>query len=380
MPKSDRQRRRRSVVIPLFAACVAASSGCTSRHDVAATTGQSPVSTATRNLSTSTTSLPAPTSLAMSQTPHPTSPVPVPTSPATSQAVDYVATSVGLDTTTAAGPVSTVTRGPCGWRSGPPARYDHVIWVWMENKNTSAVFDSKQAPFLGEIGSECGRATKYVDGGVHPSLPNYIAATSGGSQGIADDNGPSKHALTVDNIFRQVRAVGKTSRSYNEAMPVACALTSSGRYAVKHNPAAYYVGGDDRVACQRDDVGFDQFAVDLAGNTLAAFSFVTPNLCSDMHDCSVATGDAWLRTFVSTIIDDASYRTGTTVVFIVFDESEGAGTMPFFAVGPSVTPGTEVTATLNHGSLLAFTEDALGISAHLGAAASAPSLAAAFGL
>ena len=368
----------RSMLISLSIVCVIASAGCTSTRDVAATTGQAPESGATGNVVTGTSSSPV-TSLAMSQSAL-TTPPPALTSPATLQTVVPVPTSAAVTTTSAAGSVSPGVGGPCGWRSAPPARYDHVIWVWMENKNTSAVFDSKQAPFLGELGSECARATMYVDGGVHPSLPNYIAATSGATQGIADDNGPSKHALTVDNIFRQVRSAGKTARSYNESMPGVCALTSSGRYAVKHNPAAYYVGADDRAACQRDDVGFDQFAVDLAANALASFSFVTPDLCSDMHDCSVGTGDAWLRRFVSSIIDQPSYRTGTTVVFIVFDESEGAGTMPFYAIGPSVTPGTEATATLNHGSLLAFTEDALGISDRLGAAATAPSLATAFGL
>lgn len=250
----------------------------------------------------------------------------------------------------------------------------------MENKDQSAVLDSTDAPFMHGIAESCGSASNYVDHGVHPSLSNYIAATSGGTQGVADDAAPDQHPLTVDNIFRQVRATGKVARSYQEAMPANCTLRSTGTYAVKHNPAAYYVGEDDRAACERDDVPFDQFLANLDDELLPAFSLITPDICNDMHDCSVATGDAWLRDVVSAITSSAVYREGRTAVFIVFDESQGSGTMPFLAIVPAIVPGTVADTELDHYSLLAFTEDALGIVEHLGAAATAPSLAAAFGL
>ena len=99
------------------------------------------------------------------------------------------------------------------------AVYDHVIWIWMENKNLSAVLDSTHAPFMSSLAESCGTALQFVDHGVSPSLPNYIAATSGDTQGVHDDALPSSHPLDVDNIFRQVRALGKTAKSYEEAMP-----------------------------------------------------------------------------------------------------------------------------------------------------------------
>jgi hypothetical protein len=254
-----------------------------------------------------------------------------------------------------------------------------VIWIWMENKNLDAVLDSSSAPFLRGLAESCGTALRYVDHGIHPSLPNYLAATSGGTQGVTDDNSPSAHALQVDNIFRQVRAIGKTAKSYEEAMPANCTLRSASRYAVKHNPAAYYVGGDDRAACQRDDVPFDQFLPDLS-NGLPSFSLITPDICNDMHDCSVATGDKWLNGVVSAITTSTTYRQGRTAVFVVFDESEGGGTTPFVAIAPSIVPGTRVETELDHYSLLAFTEHALGATTLLGSAAAAPSMADAFGL
>ena len=99
-----------------------------------------------------------------------------------------------------------------------------------------------------------------------------------------------------------------------------------------------------------------------------------------MHDCSVAIGDTWLQDVVTSITDSATYHGGRTAIFIVFDESEGAGTMPFIAIAPSIKPGTNVDVELDHFALLAFTEDALGIATHLGQAANATSLADAFGL
>ena len=269
--------------------------------------------------------------------------------------------------------------GPCGRPVAAPPSYDHVIWIWMENKNLDAVLDSSSAPFLRSLAESCGTALRYVDHGIHPSLPNYLAATSGGTQGVADDGPPSAHALQTDNIFRQVRALGKVAKSYEEAMPANCTLRSTSRYAVKHNPAAYYIGGDDRAACQRDNVPFDQFLPDLAGG-LPAFSLITPDICNDMHDCPVATGDKWLKDVVTAITASATYREGRTAVFVVFDESEGGGTTPFLAVAPSIVPGTRVETELDHYSLLAFTEDALGVSARLGNAVGAPSMADAFGL
>ena len=87
-----------------------------------------------------------------------------------------------------------------------------------------------------------------------PSLPNYLGATSGDTGGITDDGGPAIHPQHGDNLFRQVRVSGATVRSYVESMPANCAVAPQGRYAVKHNPAAYYTSGDDRHACAADDV------------------------------------------------------------------------------------------------------------------------------
>ena len=269
---------------------------------------------------------------------------------------------------------------PCGSKSTPPAVYDHVIWIWMENHSYNQVIGAAQAPYETALARQCGTATRYSSVG-SPSLPNYIGATSGSTQGIADDAGPGAHPVSSDNLFRQVRASGRTERSYQEAMPGPCALGSSGRYAVKHNPAPYYVGPADRQACGADDVplGTAQggaLAEDVANGTLPAFAFITPDLCSDTHDCGVSTGDAWLRTWVPRIVAGADYRAGRTAVFVVWDEDSP---VPNIVVSPT-TPATVSDVALDHYSLLRTTEEMLGIPKLLGRAANAPSMRTLFRL
>jgi phospholipase C len=246
----------------------------------------------------------------------------------------------------------------------------------MENHSWNDVLGApKAAPYEVGLARQCGTATNYHSVG-SPSLPNYIGATSGSTQGITDDASPGSHPLSVDNLFRQVRTASKTERSYQEAMTSPCQLGSSGRYAVKHNPAAYYVGGSDRAACQADDVPLSAFPTDLAAGRLPAFSFVTPDLCHDTHDCSVATGDAWLAGWLPPLLDSPEYRSGTTAVLVIWDESTP---MPNIMIAPSVPPGTISASRFDHFSLLATTEQLLNLPA-LGQAAGAPSLRPAFKL
>ena len=193
---------------------------------------------------------------------------------------------------TAACPPPPPPPGPCGTASTPPATYQHVVWIVFENHSYSQIIGSSSAPYINQLASDCGLATNF-HAETHPSLPNYIAMTSGSTQGITDDNGPGSHPLDVPSIFSQLPGGG--SRSLQESMPSNCLRSNSGQYAVRHNPEAYYT-----------NLGTDcaNFDVPLASppNISAGFTFVTPNLCNDMHDCSVATGDAWLSNFLPTIL------------------------------------------------------------------------------
>jgi hypothetical protein len=187
-----------------------------------------------------------------------------------------------------------------------------VIWIVMENRSYSAVIGSADAPYLNKLARRCGLAAQY-SAISHPSLPNYVAMTSGSTQGISDDEGPSAHPLAVPSIFSQL---GRHWRALAESMPSNCALSDGSGYAVRHNPAVYYT--NVRARCARQDT-----RLAARPNLSARFTFVTPNLCHDMHDCSTKAGDSWLAGFVPKILGSRDYRKGRTAVFVTWEARTG---------------------------------------------------------
>jgi hypothetical protein len=259
-------------------------------------------------------------------------------------------------------------RQPCGKSRRKHAAYRHVVWIVMENKSLSDVIGSSHASFINSLARKCGVALNFFAES-HPSLPNYIAMTSGSTQGVSDDDGPSAHPLRVQSLFSQL---GSGWRALEESMPSRCQRSNGDRYAVRHNPAVYYTG--IRGVCAKRDVPLGP-RPDLS----ARFTFVTPNLCNDMHDCSVATGDAWLKGFMSKVFHTHEYRSSRTVVFITWDEGGGSQRIPTLVVSPTTRPGTRSNASYSHYSLLRSTEQLLGLPP-LGQAASAASMLHEFSL
>ncbi len=278
--------------------------------------------------------------------------------------------------------------GPCGSLASAPA-YTHVIWVWMENHSYGTIIGSPQAPYINTLAGECGLATNYHNIS-HPSLPNYISGTSGlGLSAIKkfdNDCSPSKRCSTsAPSVFGQ----GETWKAYQESMPTNCDPASSGEYAVRHNPPPYYT---TLTGCAAGDVPYPQLAADLAGNTLPAFSFITPNLIDDMHDGTIADGDTWLANNLPTIFNSAEYQSGTTAVFLTWDEGEGGTSndcatnttdvgchVATIVISPSTAAGTTSATLFNHYSLLGTAEQLLGLPA-LGEASLFPTMTSAFNL
>ena len=245
----------------------------------------------------------------------------------------------------------------------------------MENHALGSVVGSGAAPYITTVAHACAVDSAYSSVG-SPSLPNYLGATSGSTQGVSDDADPGAHSFAVDNLFRQVRAAGATERSFVESMPGPCNLVSQGDYAAKHNPAVYYDGPGDRAACHTDDVSLAGLGGVLSGGSLPTFTSITPNLCDDMHDCSVTAGDRWLASWLPRILATSSYRAGATAVFVVWDEPTPLANV---VIAPAVRPGTVSATAVDHYSLLRATEEMLGLPL-LGRAASARSLRGVFGI
>jgi phosphatidylinositol-3-phosphatase len=278
--------------------------------------------------------------------------------------------------------------GPCGTLATAPT-YTHVIWVWMENHSYSSIIGSSQAPYINSLARDCGLATNYHNI-THPSLPNYIGATSGlalsGLSQFSTDCSPSSRCSTsAASIFGQ----GESWKAYEESMPSNCDKSNSGEYAVRHNPPPYFTSLS---GCSTKDVPYSQLAANLANNTLPSFSFVTPNLIDDMHDGTVADGDNWLAKNLPVIFSSPEYTSGTTAVFITWDEGAGGSSnncatnttdagchVATIVISPSTPAGTTSATLFNHYSLLGTTEALLHLPA-LGQAGSFQTMVAAFHL
>jgi phosphatidylinositol-3-phosphatase len=275
--------------------------------------------------------------------------------------------------------------GPCGSRAGGSVELTKVMWILMENKSYSSIAGNTDAGYENQIAHECGLASNY-HAISHPSLPNYVALTSGSTQGITDDDDPSSHPLDVPSIYHELYP---SARAYDESMPSNCDLSDADKYAVRHNPWTYYVNGKvgpQRSQCQVGDVPLGTTSSgalyhDVATGKLPRFSFVTPNPCDDMHDCGVSTGDAWLHGFVPFVLGGSDYRSGRLAVVITFDESGGGGGNQVYTavISPYTVPGTVSSTGFSHYSLLRTTEEILHVPL-IGAAKSAPSMRTAFGL
>jgi phosphatidylinositol-3-phosphatase len=268
-----------------------------------------------------------------------------------------------------------------------------VMLVVEENKTYGQILDhSSVAHYLQGLASSFGVAT-HQDAGYPvacPSLAAYIILTSGSDHGICDDDPPATHPLTGDNLFSQVAASGRQWRGYAESMPANCSATDSGDsvYLVRHAPAPYYAS--ERGRCQHWDVPMGSVLVgalhdDISAGQLPAFSFVTPNACDDMHGagvCSgdlIADGDAWMSSWLPTVLNGPDYRAGRLVVIVTWDEgSDTDNHIPTMVISQT-THRLKDAAAVTHCSTLRTIEEVLALPL-LGCAGSATSMTAAFRL
>jgi phosphatidylinositol-3-phosphatase len=238
----------------------------------------------------------------------------------------------------------------------------HVFVVVMENTGLGRALRSQP---IARLASANALATNYR-AVARPSLPNYLALTSGSTWDITDNG---YHSLPAEDLGTQLTNAGVSWRAYMEGMTTegGC-MRSPYPYALKHNPFAYYGG-----RCPSNVVPIEALDADLAGVT-PNFVWITPGLCHDGHDCSLDVAGAWLDGVVSRIVSSDAWRSGGTL-FIVWDEGDGGdgNLVPLIVLTKDMT-AQRVETQYDHYSLLATIEDVLGLP-RLGAAATARSLA-----
>jgi phosphatidylinositol-3-phosphatase len=280
-------------------------------------------------------------------------------------------------------PAAAAVSAPVSTHAAPPPpapppsvvpAFSHVFLIVMENHEYGSVIGSSAAPYLNSLAGSYGLATNYY-GASHPSLPNYLALTAGSTFGIASDC--TTCYVSAVNIADQVEVSGRSWKAYMEDMPAPCYMgAASGNYAMKHDPFMYYTDIRNNAArCAAHVVPFSQFWGDMSSGQVPNFAWITPNMCNDTHDCSVATGDAWLRSVVPTITGSAAYRNGG-VLFITWDEGSSSagccgdswgGQVATVVVSSRAISGFRSGVAENHYGLLRTIEGGFRLS-HLGAA------------
>ena len=277
-----------------------------------------------------------------------------------------------------AGEAPTVGHAAAVSDGGGDAARVPVVLIVLENHDYSQIVGNRDlAPYVNCAGQYTGTGlicngklyTNYA-GLFHPSLPNYLAMTSGSNDGCTDDDCPP-NSITTSNLFHQLAAGGRKWRAYEESMRVVCELADdpNGVYVVHHNPPPYFTDLVGTGACVTSDVPYARLVI----SNLPDFSFVTPNLCDDMHDASVdcfqhapgcsdiiCVGDRWLARNVPPLV-----RAGVDVV-VAFDEprlsSPATARVMIVQLGPNVLKGSTDGHAYNHYSLLRGIEDFFGLS------------------
>ncbi len=233
--------------------------------------------------------------------------------------------------------------------------------VVLENRASTQIDGSGAAPYLNQLLTRSAVLTR-SRALTHPSQPNYLALFSGSTHGVTDDRCPLQLG-NQPNLARQLLDAGFSFTGYAESMPTpGFTGCSAGRYAAKHVPWAHF----SNVPPSLSQPG-SAFPTDFS--TLPRVAFLIPDLCGDMHDCSISTGDAWVRTHLDAYATWA--RDHNSLLVITFDEDDSSSDNRILTLvtGAGVTPG-RYPQPVNHYSVLATIEDCFGLP-RLGGAATA---------
>jgi phospholipase C len=237
------------------------------------------------------------------------------------------------------------------------AKQRNVFVIVMENHS---VGEATAAPFVSSLTRQYGVAENY-HAVSHPSVPNYLALTSGSTWGVSDD---SYYVLPKKDLGTQLTEAHISWRAYMDGLTSGGCLDSPVPYDPGHNPFAYY-GGE----CPSNVVPLTDLSRDLS-NSPPRFVWITPDMCHDTHNCSVSVGDAWLQQTVGQITSSEAWKSNG-VLFITWDEDDGSSDnrVLTIVVSNGVTHRTS-SKPYTHYSLLATVEDLLQVG-RLGQAAGA---------
>jgi phosphatidylinositol-3-phosphatase len=229
----------------------------------------------------------------------------------------------------------------------------HVVIVVEENRSEGNIIGNKSAPFITALAANgANMAESFAE--THPSEPNYLALFAGSTFGVTKDLCPVNGG-NLPNLASELLSAGYTFIGYAEDLPaVGSPVCSAGKYARKHVPWANFTN-----VPPANSVPFSAFPMGNYAN-LPTVSFVIPNNNDNMHDGSIAQGDAWLSRQLSGYANWAVANNSLLVVTWDEDDDSARNQIPTVVYGAHVQPGT-YNDQINHYNVLSTLEQMYGL-------------------
>ena len=246
----------------------------------------------------------------------------------------------------------------------------HVVIVVEENRSQANIIGNQSAPFINALAAN-GAMMAQSFAETHPSEPNYLALFAGDTFGLKKDICPVNGG-NLPNLASELLAAGYTFGGFAEDLPAAgSTVCSAGKYARKHVPWANFSN-----VPSANSVPFSAFPM---GNyaSLPTISFVIPNNDDNMHDGSIAQGDAWLNRELSGYANWAVANNSLLIVTWDEDDNTSRNQIPTVFYGAHVQPGT-YNEQISHYNVLSTLEEMYGLP-KTGNAANAPAITSVWG-
>src|SRR2546427_1041567 len=230
--------------------------------------------------------------------------------------------------------------------------FDQLVVVLMENKNLNEVYGP--APYMTQLADQYSFSQGWSSI-TNPSQPNYIALLGASTFGVGGDgNHPNlNHPTLVDLI----ETSGHTWNAIAEGSGSGCSINPDRGEA--HFPFLSYTtitGNAARCANLHSGSSADVVAALNAGTN---FIWFTPNDGHNMHDNSVASGDAWIQSWVPGLL--TAMGTKKAALILMFDEAYTSPPYIYMSFsGPATKLAYKSTASYSHYSLAKLLEDVWG--------------------
>lgn len=195
----------------------------------------------------------------------------------------------------------------------------HVVVVVMENSNLYPTLS--YAHYMDYLWTKYARATWFY-GACHESKPEYLAMTSGRPFTCASI--PVENVTNLGDLFE---AKGLSWGSYFESMNTSCDTVSSPLYFAHHDPFIWYSDVlSNTTRCNTHVVNSRAFNASAANGTLPTYSLYVPNTDDDCEVTLLPTCDAWLKSFLTPLLNSThpavQALVAHTAFVVVFDEAE----------------------------------------------------------